>query len=502
MKTKRILLLLLALALLCSVLCACRTDGTEGDETDGGTEGETSEYPTFHGETLRILSWNDSNVREFILPDEAEQYSGQVVEWAVYQRNETAQKLLNITAEYNGMEGSPDKSSAVQNFMSQVRASHLSGGIYDAYCTHSLCAALLTTEGIYASLSKQSALDFTRDCWPQNLLNEATVFGDLYFCSGDISTNLMFMSSVVYYNKTLYAKHELDGKLQKDYGYSSIYEMVKDGAWSLDVLTELSKDVYTDTDSDNVLSSGDTYGFGTYSLMLRNFYWGAGLRALDNTENGLALTADFKNVAKVSSILKDVGDFLNNSGDAYLLDGVASSRSAFSEGRLLFNLAPASHAYKVFRNVETLTYGVLPVPKYDTSVQADYSSIASNPYSMWGIEGNSGSIEIAAAYLQALADQSLLLTRPAIFEKTMKLFYADRTDDSEMWDIIADTQRFDCGVIFGREIGAYDGEFPLCNLFVGALEKGSSAWSTVLAGDLDRLNGYLDALNEKLLALK
>ncbi len=494
----RALLLLLTLSFLLTALAACKKDPqTPADSTDAGEE--TSKYPRFNNEVLQILSWNDSSVREFILDDEAEQYNGQIVEHAVWQRAQAVQKDLNVTLNYVGITGSADFTNTVEKYLSTVRSSNMSGGIYDVYCGYSLFAATLTTEGVYADLAGQKNIDFSADCWPANLVEEATINDKIYFCSGDISTNLMFMSSLIYYNKTLYAKHTIDEKIQTEYGYSSIYEMVQDGKWTVDALKELSTDIYEDAPGDGygIWTSDDTYGFGSYSSMLRNFYWGSGMRALTMNENGLVLTDDFKNVYKVGAVLKSVGEFLTNSGDAYLLDGVESSRKAFAEGRLLFNLAPASHAYKVFRDVEGLTYGVLPVPKYEES-QTQYCSVSSNPYSMYGIESNSGKIEISAAYLQCLADYSLQLTRPAIFEKTMKLFYADRGDDSLMWDIIADTQTFDRGIIFGREIGAHEVEFPLCTLFSNSLAANNSAWSTALAGNLGRINGYIDSLNEKL----
>lgn len=494
----RTLLLLLTLSFLLTALAACKKDPqTPADSTDTGEE--TSKYPRFNNEVLQILAWNDSSVREFILDDEAEQYSGQIVEHAVWQRAQAVQKDLNVTLNYVGITGSADFANTVEKYLSTVRSSNMSGGIYDVYCGYSLFAATLTTEGVYADLAGQKNIDFSADCWPANLVEEATINDKIYFCSGDISTNLMFMSSLIYYNKTLYAKHTIDEKIQTEYGYNSIYEMVQDGKWTVDALKELSTDIYEDAPGDGygIWTSDDTYGFGSYSSMLRNFYWGSGMRALTMNENGLVLTDDFKNVYKVGAVLKSVGEFLTNSGDAYLLDGVESSRKAFAEGRLLFNLAPASHAYKVFRDVEGLTYGVLPVPKYEEA-QTQYCSVSSNPYSMYGIESNSGKVEISAAYLQCLADYSLQLTRPAIFEKTMKLFYADRGDDSLMWDIIADTQTFDRGIIFGREIGAHEVEFPLCNLFSNSLAANNSAWSTALAGNLGRINGYIDSLNEKL----
>ncbi|HBF15131.1 MAG TPA: hypothetical protein DDW30_05525 [Clostridiales bacterium] len=494
----RTLLLLLTLSFLLTALAACKKDSqTPDDSVD--TDEEASKYPRFNNEVLKILAWNDSSVREFILDDEAEQYNGQIVEYAVWQRAQAVQKDLNITLDYIGITGSADFSSTAEKYLSTVRASHMSGGIYDVYCGYSLFAATLTTDGIYTDLAEQKNIDFGADCWPESLVEETTINDKIYFCSGDISTNLMFMSSLIYYNKTLYATHDIDTKIQTEYGYNNIYKMVQDGKWTVDVLKELSTDIYVDMPGDGygIWTSDDVYGFGSYSSMLRNFYWGSGMRALTMDENGLVLTDDFKNVHKVSAVLKSVGEFLTNSGDAYLLDGVESSRKAFAEGRLLFNLAPASHAYKVFSGVDGLTYGVLPVPKYDET-QARYCSVSSNPYSMYGIEGNSGKIEISAAYLQCLADYSLQLTRPAIFEKTMKLFYADRGDDSLMWDIIADTQTFDRGIIFGREIGAHEVEFPLCTLFSDSLAANNSAWSTALAGNLTRINSYIDSLNKEL----
>ena len=154
-------------------------------------------------------------------------------------------------------------------------------------------------------------------------MEEATVSDRLYFCSGDISTNLMFMSSLVYYNKTLYSRHSIDEKIRTAYGYGNIYELTQEGKWTVDALMELSRDVYADNDNDGIRSPGDTYGFGSYGSMLRNFYWGAGMRALTVNEDGFALTDGFRNVYKVDAVLKTVGDFLTNSGDAYLPDGVA-----------------------------------------------------------------------------------------------------------------------------------------------------------------------------------
>ena len=267
--------------------------------------------------------------------------------------------------------------------------------------------------------------------------------------------------------------------------------MVRDGKWTYEAMFTLSKNMYVSNSSKPKDIAKDTFGFATYETLYDNFYYGAGLTTITSTADGLKLSEGFKNTGKVTSILTDVNTFLGTN-DAYTENGHANIRAAFAENRVLFYLAPATHAYTTFRTVQGLTYGVLPVPMYEANQAGGYTACLSNPYSMYGVASASNTPDIAADYIHTLGKYSYEITRPVFFEETMKLKYAENVDDSEMWDMAINAQSYDLGKVFCERIGD---KTPTVSAFRDCIRLGTQDWSGVLKANRSPINTSLTSLN-------
>ena len=141
----------------------------------------------FGGETVNLLYWSDVENQEF----EAEEFTGEIVNDAIYQRNTTVEDRLNIR--YNWI-GTPGNGGSIDSYVGKVRSSHTAGdNSYDILASYSRSIAGCLVNGLLTNLESAAYLDYEKPWWPDNLLEESTIDGHLYFVSGDISTNALHM---------------------------------------------------------------------------------------------------------------------------------------------------------------------------------------------------------------------------------------------------------------------------------------------------------------------
>lgn len=501
MKTKiRMLCLCMCLLFVLPVFAACsgKEDPPVQTEPPASPSGEQTGEPNvldgvkFDGETLKVLSWIPSNVVEYVATYSAESDD---ISRAVYLRNSAAKEQLGLEVSWSEI---PGNGAAMDSYLTSVRNSHNAGaGVgSDIYCCYSLCAATMLTEGILSNLGSMQYMDFEQPFWPTDILEDMAINDNLYFCTGDISTNLIFMTSMVFFNKKIVEDHNINATVEELYGEPDLYSLVRNKKWTLDAMFSLCEGIYSEM-GDAQSTADDLYGFGTYNTLLDNFYYCTGATVIE-TGNGLFNVSEtFTNVDLMSTLLAKVGAFLHDSGEAYYYNGYQAARDAFSNSKNLFSLAPASHAYVTHSKTNGLRYGVLPVPMYDENC-TDYSSVHSFPYSMFGVESNSALKEQAGAYLQALGERSYSTTRVTIFEQTMKGRYSNDEPDAEMWDIIIASQTFDIGRIFSTMFGSNTSESLTVLLFRNSLASGSSNWQAVMASNQQLLQAYADRIYSNL----
>ena len=300
-----------------------------------------------------------------------------------------------------------------------------------------------------SNLTTYEYLDFDHRAWPKSLLQDLSVGNKLYFASGDISTNLTFMTCVVFYNKGLMKDLGINEKITSLYGAKDIYELVKSGKWTWDKVFTLCENTYRDKNNNAKKDLGDRFGYTTYAARFDDFFYGAGCRVVLGDADGFLVDPTFQDADRIGNILSTVNAFFHDTKNGFIGSDYIKVKDEFVAGNAVFSAAPASHAWHTYSNTEGLDYGALPIPKWSES-QAAYTTTQSIQFTMYGLPSLSSKQPIAAAFLQALAEESYNYTRPASIDKLMKGRYAEKPEDAEMWEYAIDANVFDMSRIFTK----------------------------------------------------
>lgn len=467
--------LFLSALLVCALLCACSDGGSTNTDTktadSTGVPAVTTEpaemepaYPAddlpddldFGGATAHIFGWEGSGNAEFYVEEE----NGDIVNDAIYLRNRTVEERLNLTLTYTLAAGAYNDRAA---WVKQVTQSTMAGdGANDIVAGYSMSGATLAYNRLLVDLMELDYIDFDKPWWPDSLIDEATCGGKLYFCSGDISTNMIYMLYAVYFNKTMAQNYDIDP--------SSLYDMVRNGEWTLDKMIALSEGLYNDLNGNGQKDAEDQFGYTTHSVWSDTFFFASGLRTTTIGEDGLPVLSEEFGGEKTQALLEKLVDVFYNQSDMFFTnDSNQLVRDQFMESRALFATTEVYFASNYLRDAD-LDYGILPVPKYDEG-QEDYYTVASFPYTLYGIPVDAGDPDMSAAILECLASESYRTVSPALFETALKVKYASDNDASEMYDVIRGSAVFDIGRIFNDSVSG-----KTYSMFRSCLIDGNANW--------------------------
>ncbi len=444
-----IALLILAMTLPMALSCA-ETGGGETTapvetEAPGSGAAETTAEETlyavsnipadlrFDGTTVNILYWDDVPNVEFFVEDQ----TGEAVNDAIYRRNAKIQEQFGVTLEFVGTPGNNSNQGAFVNAC--VNSTQAGADAYDMFCGYTMTGATLMTQGVTQDLTDYEIMEFDKPWWPKSLISKATIRDGIYFASGDISTNFIHMMYLTIFNKDMLLDiHNM--------GPDDLYDLAYNGQWTLDKFIELTDSTYVDQDGDNVASEGDRYGVVVTQVHFDPFYAGSGLTTVEVDGDGnLFLSADLFS-QKTVDLLEKLCNLLHTSGNAY----IKKSEPLFAAGQALFLV---DRPYIITRSLTdtSFNFGILPIPKYDTD-QEEYRTCLGFGYTMYMLSSAAPNPEAAAATLELMAYQSYLNVTPALFEESMKVRYADQSDDAFMFDIIRDGVDIDIARLFTMQL--------------------------------------------------
>lgn len=478
--SKRITALLIALLMLAPTLISCsetndveenkkESEATIGNESEsieeaveivdenldenGYLKDDLPEDLNYGGSTINVLYWSDVENQEF----EADEFTGEIVNDAIYQRNLNVEDGLGV--KFNWV-GTPGNNGNTDSYVSKVRGSVTAGdNAYDILAAYSRSIMASVVNGLTADLSQLEYIDFEKPWWPDNLISEAMINDRLYLASGDISTNMLHMMYCVYYNR----------QMIEDYNLENPTDLVFAGTWTLDKLVEMTTDMYVDLNGNGSEDVSDQYGFTITNYHNDAFYTGSYLKLVEqDEEKKLKISDDFYS-EKAVSVIEKLGPW-ENSADVYL---AGDYETPFTEGRALFNINRAHYASKALRDSE-VSYGIVPVPKYNEE-QESYRTVMGNPVTLYGVTINCDKKEMAGAVLESLASNAYRLTTPAIFENNMKAKYSDDDINAQMYDIVRGTVSFDLGRFLNKYLS------NITDIFFGALVSNNNSWASTSA---------------------
>jgi len=454
---KKTLSLLLAALMLLGSLAACAGDDEPAPvgTTAAPSVADTTAAPTettdptrdangfllddlpadlkFDGETVGLLIWEDVEMPEFDIED----MNGDIVNDAIFSRNQTVENRLGVKLEWHGTKGNNGNS---ENFLKVAQNSFNAGdGAYDIYAAYSRTSGLVALNGLCYNLNNVSHLNFEKPWWPQSMLDACTIGDKLFFISGDISTNVLHMMYGVYYNKDMVTNYQMTDPA----------ELVLNGTWTIDKMIEMTQGLYADLNGNNAVDFDDRFGMATLSFHLDAFYAGSGMRTIErDAEKILVLSPDYSSEKAINLVDKlapwiNGPDILKGKDDGTYENSFVNSEALFCLNRMYL-------ADRKLREVN-FTYGVVPVPKYDES-QENYVTCMANPFTLYSITRDCKKPDCAAAVLEAMASAAYRNTTPAIFETNMKVKYSADSTNAQMFDLIREGVYFELGRIYAKNI--------------------------------------------------
>ncbi len=497
---QRIIAALAALATLTTLaltFTACANDQTpDPDDTtlpntsDPATPETTSAFVDDDlPETLKIndtvtfLYWSDVERPEFFI--EEDQNDGNIVNSRLIERNKKVEERLGVTLDWVGTKGNFNNQ---KGFVEAATNSVAAGGGYDIFAGYSMTAATLAMNGLTQNLLALDHIDFEKPWWPESLTDSATINGKLYFTSGDISTNMLYMMYATFFNKTLFVDHHSDMTV------ADLYAIANEGKWTIDKLIELCQGIYRDDNGNGLVDYGDFYGFETIDLHFDAFFIGSDIGSvIKNADGELAISPDYTG-EKTANLLEKVTNFLHSSGYAYAKGTVSnqSSVQAFLAEQTIFTIDRVYIASGSLKDgSESFKYGLLPIPKYDLN-QTEYKTCMAFPYTLYSVSVKARDADAAAAVLECMGSEGYRRVTPALFEQSMKIRYSESPDDSVMYDMIKRTVVMDLGRIFTTPL-ANNSYAPFRN---AVKNNTASGWARNAKSIASVMNASIKKINE------
>ena len=401
----------------------------------------------------------------------SEEESGEPINDAVYKRRMEIENMFNVVyspawVAYGSQTGSIKKSVLAQD------------GAYDAIVTSFEYSYQAAKSGYLVNLAGVDGINLTKPWWDQNILQETSIMNKIYYATGDITVVDNDGTWIMMFNKDL----------QKAFGLPDMYEIVKNGEWTLDKLVELSKGVTTDLDGDGQITKADQVGLSTTSDSIRSFFFSTGSRILRKDADDLPYFA-FESENVITNFEKIYDIFRGGDDTVLLADDVGGwtvTQAAFLEDRALFYAEVMFHLSSL-RNMDT-DFGVIPLPKankeqegYFTNIHRYASAAVSIP-----MGGSDEDLKRTGTILEAMAYEGYKYLTPAYYDISLKTKYARDDASSEMLDLILAGRSADLGYV--GNLGGF------LESLVSDVVGRKNAFSSTIEKNMGKLNTEIDKI--------
>ncbi len=387
-------------------------DGPTPDHLPDTIESATG---TFHVLSRDSVGWG---VRDIY----AEEDSGDTITNAIYERNLELEDKYGITIKETKID-----TDAIYNSLYQS----VSGGesLYDAVDMNLMTSFQAASSKLLLDLETDIPnINLDNPWWDQGTRNDFSIKNKLYYTASDINLMSYMATWVAVYNKDIIA----------DLGYDEdyIYNMVREGKWTLDEYYKLVKSFTKDLDNDNNMTSKDQYGTSMQGGGPDGFLLCAGFRYCTKNEDDELVFNEFddhdldilQKVMKIASPSTAYNSHNQSQNEAFATES-ENGRTMFIEGRSIF-FTETLESVDTYRDMDS-NFGIVPLPKYDES--SDYTSYIH----YWG--GSAISVPITApelektgVMLEYMAYLSNRMVTPVYFSKVVEGKFSRDEDSLDM----------------------------------------------------------------------
>lgn len=457
---KKIVSVIILIAMLALCLAACEeagstTDATSSDASDttsGGKEDYTAKTPVkdLRGREINVLCHDFSAGLQLLFG-----YTGEIMyaEENPSAVDEAKKRVVDyVEQNYNCIINGEMTSGVYGSSVVDLVKNQVTSGLhqYDIVFDTLGNAPTLATSDMIIDLNQVENIDLSDPWWDQNAVKDLSIDNKVYFVNGDINTYDDQGTWVVMFNKNL--KSQLG--IEEDF-----YQLVRDNKWTYDKFVELCmRDITADTTGDGILDEFDTWAFGTESYNIYIQLAGAGLKIAEKDENDLPYLTVASIPEQTYDLLADVLDFYNRDETVMVANTPkyqsknypnvfeATVHKSFIEGRELFYMCGLMNGPS-FRQMED-EFGILPIPKYYETQDRYYHTISSYNSTVLMIPEGTPDLDELGLAISAIAEQSKIHVTPAYYDIQLK--YRDSRDDEsgEMLDLIFASRTFDLGCYY------------------------------------------------------
>ena len=367
----------------------------------------------FGGAHLRsMVNENNGNIMESdIYIDQA---TGEIVDDALYNRRVYVEELLNVVIDPSEVFSYTDASTNIR------KAVNAGDDAYDLYLEHMIQAGSDTLEGLFRNWYDIPHMDFTHPWYPQDSIKSITMDDTMYLLLSDVMLSSFHNTYCYYFNRNIAA----------DYDLPDIYDIVRDGTWTLDKVSELTKGVYRDVNGNSTHDEADQYGYATsVDSNVVTYFWAFDVPLLDLSSGKPELAAN--NERAVNTVIK-LEDFFYNHESTYIAPLWTDFINMFVAEQVLFIPRCVGETQTFFREMDN--YGMLPFPKYDEA-QDGYYTMLDGCSPMIAVPKTAQNVDMIGAVMEAMGEYSYKYVVPAYYDMTLKVKGTRDENSIEMLDI-------------------------------------------------------------------
>lgn len=405
---------------------------TAPEETDGLPEKDMDKFE------LKIVHFDGNWLSWALTKLDAESETGDRLNDAIYKRNRNMEERFNCEINVTGKE-----TITAGDIQSEIMAGDSNYDVWFMYDNWTLGAVeyLLPWEEL-------PYINLDREWWNPSATEVFNLEGKTYAAAGNYSLSVLSRASGFAFNKEIYNKMNRS---------ENIYDLAREGKWTIDVMYDTAKNAYIDLDGDSSMNENDQYGIsGSWKETFWRFLSGSDVRFISKDSNSDPVFDLQKNETAINKMLK-IFDLFTEKGIYYNpqtkdVHSVQDSEEIFADGRLLFKTVNLFDL-EALRTCD-IDIGILPCPKYDENQENYYAPSFGAEISVLLKTLPEERKENVGMLLEALAYDTNANILPEYKEVLLKTKLARDNESEEMIDIIINSISFDFGInAWQNEVG-------------------------------------------------
>lgn len=446
MKAKRLFAFLLASLMLTGSLAACSESGTNEDTTASTDAAVTTPAETTEPEETRIDPGLPAGMKmdgytitffgKIVDGVYVEEETGDIVNDAVFRRNLALNEEYDFNVEFiaagNQEYAATEAKQTVQAGDDAYQVLMDGGNRYVEFIQ----------AGLLYDLNNLKYQNFEQPWWYKYLNEGLSIKNKLYMTASSfmLTTKQQLYGTVI--NREIAEDNGVD--------MSELYQIARDGKWTIDKFAELTKLGNADLNGDGKRDQNDQWGLQMQAYCGYSLAVGCGFRIAEkNAEDIPEITAGTERSINlwdtlVNSMFSDKSSVLITQEIA----GVASVWTAASEmwkgGQVLVTVGNPAASW---RELE-YDYSLLPSPKFDEEQAEYYSTGSSWNTPLLAVPVTTVEPEKVSFILEAMSYTSYYDVLPVFYENYLQTKLLRDRESVEMLEIIQNSPYFDIGAVF------------------------------------------------------